>query len=118
MSVSPPQPPSPTLTFHPSIFPLAVPTPALVDSVAGAAHYSGVNVEPDSPATAMRHRRSSSGKHARRASHTELSVGHQEVMEDLRQLYGCKPTLELLDRRWQRDAVFEVRRGVILGSSC
>lgn len=42
-----PQPPSPTLnlptqTYHSSLLPRSIPTPALLDSVAGGAHYSGV----------------------------------------------------------------------------
>ncbi|SRR6266851_6288595 len=43
-----PQPPSPTmhlhptLTYHTSILPRSIPTPALLDSAVSGAHYSGV----------------------------------------------------------------------------
>jgi len=100
-----PRPPSPSQTYHPSILPLAVPTPALLESLAGAAHYSSVNVEPDS--VALRHRYSSEF-HRRHSSPTPVSADHEGVMEDLKELYCCAPTTENLDQRWRKDAIFEV----------
>ncbi|KAJ7752079.1 hypothetical protein B0H16DRAFT_815450 [Mycena metata] len=87
----------PTQTHHHSILP-TVPTPALVESVAGGAHYSGSNVEP------LKHRHSS---HDRPDTHTELKADHQRVLEDIRALYECRPTPEIFNRSWHKDAVFE-----------
>jgi len=99
----PRSPPSPTLTFHPSILPANIPTPALLESVAGGAHYSGVKIERDT----SKIRRSSSGKHT---SHMQIKGDHQQVLDDLTELYCCRPTREILERRWRPDARFEVRR--------
>jgi len=89
----------PTQTFHSTILPRSVPTPALVESVAGGAHYSGANMEPD-----QNHRHSS---HEHRQSHTEVKTDHQGVLNDLKELYCCRPTREIFDRSWRRDALFE-----------
>ena len=99
----PRSPPSPTLTYHPSLFPANIPTPALLESVAGGAHYSGVRIERDT----RKVRRNSSGI---RTSHLQIKADHQQVVDDLTELYCCRPTRELLDRRWRPDAQFEVRR--------
>ncbi|KAF4576854.1 hypothetical protein EYR40_001102 [Pleurotus pulmonarius] len=102
-SMSIPRSPSPpTQTFHPgSILPRSVPTPSLVESVAGAAHYSGIRVDPEP----LKHRHSA---HERRASHfLDVKADHHRVMADLRELYCCRPTIEILDRTWHKDAVFE-----------
>ncbi|KAJ7172703.1 hypothetical protein C8R46DRAFT_894566 [Mycena filopes] len=87
----------PTQTHHYSILP-TVPTPALVESVAGGAHYSGSNIEP------LKHRHSS---HDRPDTHTELKADHHRVLEDIRALYECRPTPEIFHRSWHPDAVFE-----------
>jgi hypothetical protein len=101
---NPPRSPSPpSLTYHPSILPRSVPTPALVESVAGAAHYSGIRIEPESQ---LQHRRSSHGEHD---VHSELKADHRRVLADLKELYCCRPTLEIFERSWSRDASFEVR---------
>ncbi|KAF8964020.1 hypothetical protein BDZ97DRAFT_1817578 [Flammula alnicola] len=95
----PPRSPSPpTQTFHPSILPRSVPTPALVESVAGGAHYAGVKVDSD---TILKHRRSSV-RH-----HTELNHDHERILDDLTELYCCRPTLEIFERSWSKDAEFE-----------
>ncbi|KIM48867.1 hypothetical protein M413DRAFT_60519 [Hebeloma cylindrosporum] len=95
----PPRSPSPPChTFHPSILP-RVPTPALVESVAGGAHYSGVNVETES---VLKRRRTSASR-----PHTELNRDHQRVLDDLTELYCARPTLEILERSWNKDAQFE-----------
>lgn len=97
----PPRSPSPpTLTYHPTLLP--IPTPALVESVAGAAHYSGSRIDPE---TALKHRRSS---HEAGDIHTELKPSHRRVLRDLKELYGCRPTLEIFERSWNKDAEFEV----------
>jgi len=96
----PRSPPSPTLTYHPSLFPANIPTPALLESVAGGAHYSGVKIERDT----QKIRRNSSGK---RTSHLQIKGDHQQVLDDLTELYCCRPTTEILERRWRPDARFE-----------
>jgi len=92
--------PLPTQTYHSPILPSSIPIPALVDSVAGGAHYAGVKVDGGS---AMRHRRSSSQQH-----HTELNHEHLRVLDDLTELYCCRPTLEIFERSWSNDAELEV----------
>ncbi|KAJ7721076.1 hypothetical protein DFH07DRAFT_872212 [Mycena maculata] len=91
----------PSQTHHHSLLPAAVPTTALVESVAGAAHYSGSHVEP--PPTKHRH----SSHDAEAHSHTAVKGDHKRVLEDLRALYECRPTAEIFERSWHPDAVFE-----------
>lgn len=100
-------PSPPSQTYHPSILPRSVPTPALVESVAGGAHYAGGRVDPDST---LKHRRSNSQRH-----HTELKHDHRRVLEDLSELYCCRPTVEIFERSWHKDAVFEVGLPIFLG---
>ncbi|KAJ7694139.1 hypothetical protein B0H17DRAFT_866166, partial [Mycena rosella] len=87
----------PTQTHHHSILP-TVPTTALVESVAGAAHYSGGNVDP------LKHRHSS---HDRQDNHTDVKADHHRVLADIRELFECRPTPEIFERSWHKDAVFE-----------
>jgi hypothetical protein len=89
----------PSHTFHQSILP-HVPTPALLESVAGGAHYSGVNVEAES---VLKRRRASASR-----SHSDLSHDHRRILDDLTELYCGRPTLEILQRSWSKDAQFEV----------
>ena len=77
-----------------------MPTPALVESAAGGAHYSGVKVDSE---MLLKHRRNSSFK-----QHTEIEHYHQRILEDLTELYCCRPTQEIFERSWHRDAEFEV----------
>jgi len=76
-----------------------MPTPALVESAAGGAHYSGVKVDPE---TLLKHRRNSSLK-----QHKDIEHYHQHILEDLTELYCCRPTREIFERSWHRDAEFE-----------
>jgi len=101
-SSHPPRSPSPpSLTYHPTILP--IPTPALVESVAGAAHYSGIKLENEPP---LKHRRSS---HNAGDIFTELKPSHRRVLDDLKELYNGRPTLEIFERSWNKDAEFEVK---------
>jgi hypothetical protein len=52
----------------------------------------------------MKHRRSSSHQY-----HPELNHDHQRVLNDLTELYCCRPTLEILERSWNKEAELEVR---------
>lgn len=98
----PPRPPSPpSITYHPQILPQVIPTPSLIESVAGAAHYSGVKVNTESNA----HHRRRSGTATEH--HTDLKEGHERLMKDLIELYCCRPTTEIFQRSWRKDATFE-----------
>ncbi|KAF8892626.1 hypothetical protein BD779DRAFT_1670300 [Infundibulicybe gibba] len=92
----------PSQTHHYSLLPRTLPTPALVESVAGGAHYSGSKVEHDT--SPLKQRRSSHDIHER---HTTLKAGHAQVIEDLQELYGCRPTIANFEKSWHRDALFE-----------
>jgi len=96
---APPSPPLPTQTYHHAS--ILVPTPALVESVAGAAHYSGIKVD-----TATTKRRHSS--HESHAIHSDaVETSHRRVLSDLSELYNCRPTPELFNRAWNTDATVE-----------
>ncbi|TFK26441.1 hypothetical protein FA15DRAFT_667530 [Coprinopsis marcescibilis] len=98
---SPPRSPSPPRqTFHPSLIIKPVPTPALLESVAGAAHYSGARPEGD---TGKRRRRSS----AHQADIGKISADHQRIFEDLKELYCCRPTKQIFERSFAKDVTFE-----------
>ncbi len=95
----------PSQTFHASILPRSMPTPALVESVAGGAHYAGIKVDaefPKHPHTSMDRRRSS------QEMAINLKADHHRVMADLQELYCCRPTPEIFERSWNKEAVFEV----------
>jgi len=98
----PSRPPSPpTITHHPSptLLPKGIPPAGLVNSVAGAAHYSSV-------------RRTSEGERARASfgrgiSDEGLSAGRKRVLADMKELFCSRPTIEILERTWSPNAVFE-----------
>ncbi|EAU88187.2 hypothetical protein CC1G_03859 [Coprinopsis cinerea okayama7 len=97
----PPRSPSPpSQIFHKSLSIPPVPTPALLESVAGAAHYSGVPVDGS---TGKRRRRSS----ARPTDVKNLKPDHQRVLDDLKELYCGRPSVEIFERSFRKDAVFE-----------
>ncbi|KAK0210569.1 hypothetical protein DFS33DRAFT_1370990 [Desarmillaria ectypa] len=101
-STSPRSPSPPSQTFHSSILPHSIPTPALLESVAGAAHYSGIKVDPE----ALKHRRASMER--RESCNNEpVKADHQRIMADLKELYCCRPTVEIFERSWNKNAVFE-----------
>ncbi|ETW85544.1 hypothetical protein HETIRDRAFT_246944, partial [Heterobasidion irregulare TC 32-1] len=110
----PRSPSPPSQTHHHTHFLHAVPTPALLQSVAGAAHYSGVDpVKERSIATrrmnSLEHDRGRAGP-KRHSSAADEGADHRAVVDDLKELYECRPTTEILERRWRRDASFEVCR--------
>ena len=107
----PPQSPSPTITHHPSppLLPTILP-PQIAHSAVAGAHYSGTN-------SSLRHRRISSGDQPARAiqSLEDVHASRQRIMNDLKELYCCRPTLEIFERTWRRDSVFEVCIVVVMG---
>ena len=98
-----PDSPLPSQTYHSPILPGPIPLPALFESAASGAHYTGGKVDGRSD---LWHRRSSASQHH---PHTELNHGHHRVLDDLTELYCCRPTLEIFERSWNMDAEFEVR---------
>lgn len=101
-SYPPPRSPSPpSITDHPQIFPHVIPTTSLVESVAGAAHYSGAKVD-----SGMGHQRRKS--FTANELHTDLKEEHTRVLKDLTELYCCRPSAEIFERTWTKDAIFEV----------
>lgn len=41
-------------------------------------------------------------------SNSDLSHDHRRILDDLTELYCGRPTLEILERSWNKDAQFEV----------
>ncbi|KAG6335869.1 hypothetical protein ID866_3206 [Astraeus odoratus] len=99
-----PQSPSPTIIHHPSPTLLPISPPLIANSAVGGAHYSGTHVSHRGQ------RRTSSGDHPTRGSISQQDVeaGRQRIMEDLKELYCCRPSLEIFQRTWRQDAIFEV----------
>jgi hypothetical protein len=52
-----------------------------------------------------RHRRHSSNA----MDSATLIPDHQRVLDDLKELYCCRPTKEIIDRLFRQDVEFEVR---------
>ncbi|KAH9951371.1 hypothetical protein B0H21DRAFT_874525 [Amylocystis lapponica] len=97
-----------------SIWPsqLGLPTPELLGSIAGGAHYAGALARSTSLSPTRddpQQLRPRLKAHNRRRSVDDPSVEDvfKEVMQDLEELYCGRPTLEILQRRWHQDAVFE-----------
>ncbi|KAJ7134973.1 hypothetical protein C8R43DRAFT_1072814 [Mycena crocata] len=90
----------PSQTHHHSLIPTVLPTGGAVVGVAGGAHYSGSHVDPEP----LKHRHSS---HERSQTHMDLKADHHRVLEDIRELYELRPTPEIFERSWHKDAVFE-----------
>ncbi|KAI9455601.1 hypothetical protein BJY52DRAFT_1385811, partial [Lactarius psammicola] len=115
-----PHPPSPshytnlpTQIYHSSLLPRSIPTPALLDSVAGGAHYSGVEsvnerrrslIRGHSHATCngqgLGHRRQSNIPGA-------ASASHLAAMDDLKEMYEGRATKEMMQKLWQKGAEYE-----------
>lgn len=94
---------SPTITYHHSIVPLYLPIPNLVNSAAGGAHYSGAPVSDDEDEEVIS---PSSGEPTSSVQRDEIF--RDRIMADLKELYCCRPSKEIFERTWRRDAVFEV----------
>jgi hypothetical protein len=72
--------------------------------MAGAAHYSGVRVDT----SCRRYRRRSTGASMSLDGHGDLKEEHARVMKDVTELFSGRPTLEIFERAWTKDAVFRV----------
>ncbi|KAI0721530.1 hypothetical protein C8T65DRAFT_630277 [Cerioporus squamosus] len=97
--------PSPTITYHHPHLP-PFPTSDLLGSIASGAHYAGaLQSHPDDPPLHARLWRARS--HDRSGEDPSVESRYQEVMQDLENLYACKPTLEIIQRRFRADASLE-----------
>jgi len=88
---------------HSFQLPPIIPTPSLIESIAGAAHYSGAKAEHHD-ANSVRKR---SSERRQLSSGAELADKRKQVLDDLKELFCCRPTTEIFDRSWRKDAVFE-----------
>ncbi|KAH9057138.1 hypothetical protein EDB83DRAFT_2390402 [Lactarius deliciosus] len=114
-----PRPPSPTHSnlptqiYHSSLLPRSIPTPALLDSVAGGAHYSGVESVNERRRSLLRnHPQSPNAVQAfgqRRQSNLPgaASASHLATMDDLKEMYEGRSTKEIIQKRWQKGAEYE-----------
>ncbi|KAL5533067.1 hypothetical protein ACEPAF_4843 [Sanghuangporus sanghuang] len=85
----------PTQIFHPSF----VPKPSgILGSAASGAHYSGAKVH---------HRRTDIERASVTRGPSEISEGHQRVLDDLKELYCCRPSAEIFRRTFREDAELE-----------
>ncbi|KAI0948331.1 hypothetical protein AcW1_005577 [Taiwanofungus camphoratus] len=98
--------PSPTRGhYRPKSLVPSLPTPELVGAIASGAHYAGV-LSPGS----NDHRKHVNDRRTQRASSVDdpgVIETYQEVMEDLKELFCGRPTPDMFERRWRKDAVFE-----------
>ncbi|KAI0262905.1 hypothetical protein BC834DRAFT_828139 [Gloeopeniophorella convolvens] len=117
-----PSSPLPTHTYHASsLLPRSIPTPALLDSVAGGAHYSGVDFANGRRRSLRAHtlsmhgapspgHRGEFGVAARRQSTVPPLVPsalHRVAMGELKELYEGRATKQLMQDRWGKDSVYE-----------
>jgi len=89
--------------------------PALLDSVAGGAHYSGVESVNERRRSLNRghsqnaHTIGSPRRQSHRLSHPPgaASASHLAAMDDLRDMYEGRASKEMMQRRWRKDAAYE-----------
>ncbi|KAI6100377.1 hypothetical protein EDD16DRAFT_474824 [Pisolithus croceorrhizus] len=96
--------PRPTITYHHSPTLLPVPPPQIAHAAVGGAHYSTMYTSQHA------RRRSSSGSKPRRASQSARDVEEserQKIVDDLNELFCCRPSIDIFKRTWRHDAVFE-----------
>jgi len=91
----PPSPPTLTRIHSPIV---NIPTPSLLRSVAEAAHYSSIRHSP------RKGRRASFGSSTAECS---LSPERACIVEDVKELFCLRPSLEIFERSWHPDATFE-----------
>ncbi|OBZ72127.1 Glucan 1,4-alpha-maltohexaosidase [Grifola frondosa] len=98
-------PPVPEQTHHPHRAP-TLPTLELLESIAGGAHYAGaMSSHCDDPHVHAKHRRTRSLSCS--ANDPTVQDSYKDIMADLKELFCARPSIEVLRRRWRRDAVFE-----------
>ncbi|KAK7693202.1 hypothetical protein QCA50_002768 [Cerrena zonata] len=105
------QPPPPVPNTHRrSSFSFSLPTPGLVGSIAEGAHYAGglqpvhsSQVEHENSEQHVKHRR----PEQLGSDDPAVEEVYRSVIEDLQEVYCGRVTLDILRRRFKRDAVFE-----------
>ncbi|KAI6109890.1 hypothetical protein F5141DRAFT_1215345 [Pisolithus sp. B1] len=93
--------PRPTITYHHSPTLLPVPPPQIAHAAVGGAHYSTMYTSQHA------RRRSSSGGKPRRASQSARDVEdseRQKIVDDLNELFCCRPSIDIFKRTWRHDA--------------
>ncbi|KAF9228012.1 hypothetical protein BS17DRAFT_774629 [Gyrodon lividus] len=91
----------PTIIHHSPKIPLPVFIPKIAHSAIGGAHYSGVPIiqDPKKPSTLL--------EEATRSSQEDQETSRERIMNDLKELYCCRPNRTIFERTWNPDAVFE-----------
>lgn len=90
----------PLVTHHTPL--ISIPSPVLDHSLACASHYSGAQVVSQSSEAPQRL------GIAGRENNIDIKLVHQRILDDLHELYCCRPSYEILDRSWSHDAVLEL----------
>lgn len=96
--------PPPTITYHHSSTLLPIPAPQIAQAAVGGAHYSTMY-------TSHHTRRRSSGSDG--LHRTSQSAGDAEesdrrrIVDDLNELFCCRPSIDIFKRTWRHDAIFE-----------
>ncbi|KAF8478225.1 hypothetical protein JB92DRAFT_1857248 [Gautieria morchelliformis] len=90
-----PSPPAITRHAPTTLLPTSLPTPAMVRSVAEAAHYSG-------PVRRPSHGDRVRASFGRGLSDEDLTAGRRRVLDDLKELFCSRPTLEILSARGEQ----------------
>ncbi|KAH7915984.1 hypothetical protein BJ138DRAFT_1076101 [Hygrophoropsis aurantiaca] len=93
-------PPSPIITHHPARLSGSFPVTGIVHSAASGAHYSGGSVMESA-----QHRTSSTSQ--AKPDDGNEHPDRKELMDALKELYCCRPTIEIFERWWDPNAVFE-----------
>lgn len=87
-------------SYHTTNHGLNMPTPGLISAMAGAAHFSSGTT--DIPAHQKFRPTFADGE-----DRTKLDPVRQAILDDTLQLFCARPTLEIFERHWRMDAVFE-----------
>ncbi|KAG8969112.1 hypothetical protein FRC03_004427 [Tulasnella sp. 419] len=96
----------PSQTYHPERrASLHLPSISAFESIAGGAHFSAVTDDPNK--LSPRHSRNSSGRGAVFEEEVVLTGARKRVFEDVLLLFCCRPTKDIFERSWRKDAIFE-----------
>ncbi|PSR88889.1 hypothetical protein PHLCEN_2v5038 [Hermanssonia centrifuga] len=95
---------APILTNHPSRS-ITLPSPEFFGSIASGAHYAGAlsPTHVEHSTSHLPHKRAPSLG----ADDPIVHETYRGVLEDVKELFCARPSLEIFQRRWRKDAVFE-----------
>ncbi|KAH7889779.1 hypothetical protein F5I97DRAFT_1924298 [Phlebopus sp. FC_14] len=89
------------MTHHASTIPMPGP-PKVAHSAAGGAHYTGASI------TTAGTRRTELGEASRAPQPgKDGQTSRERIMNDLRELYCCRPTKAIFERTWHPEAMYE-----------